>query len=249
MDYVNATTPESSESLDSLESGERFSGSVNYLSDYLSSNFTGKEEKKFLDFGCGSFPPTLEIASNAGYKAFGYEFDVEVSAQAKHHTGKEIFSANDLAGSDLRFDCIFLGDVLEHLIEPAATLKDLRNLLTEDGVLIAQGPLEGALTLTHTLVKLRSLLSGNRTCEIAPYHVSLATRGSMDALFRKSEFIIKKTVISEIQWPATTLFDALKTRSLRNITLSICKLIDRFLAFFLKSYGNRYFLIATSILQ
>jgi 2-polyprenyl-3-methyl-5-hydroxy-6-metoxy-1,4-benzoquinol methylase len=45
-----------------------------------------------------------------------------------------------LAGSDERFDCIVLNDVLEHMLDPWSVVADLRRLLAEDGRVVASIP-------------------------------------------------------------------------------------------------------------
>ncbi len=95
-----------------------------------------------LDIGCACGATLLEIQNrypNAGI--YGIELDPYSAEFASH-------IANVVQGNietmdfpfDLSFDYIFLGDILEHLIDPGALLKKLKSHLSEKGVIITSIP-------------------------------------------------------------------------------------------------------------
>lgn len=96
-----------------------------------------------LDYGCGvgSF---LKTCTSQGLVPFGVEFDGEAALFAAQNANCEAMSVE--AFSKLTktpsFDAIHMGDVLEHLPDPAATLTHLLGFLKPGGVLFIEGPLE-----------------------------------------------------------------------------------------------------------
>ena len=98
-----------------------------------------------LEIGAGN-GNTLLYAQENGYakNIYGIElFEIEDSNQ-----NSDLFS--DFVIGDIekipfpfqksKFDVILLGDVLEHLIDPYTTLKNLKQYLKDDGVIVASIP-------------------------------------------------------------------------------------------------------------
>lgn len=97
---------------------------------------------RVLDYGCGlgAFLTALE---EEGLKAIGVEFDENAAAFCAKATGCDTLSTKEFwAQRDSRYDAIHLGDVLEHLPDPAATLLALLVNVKPGGLIFAEGPLE-----------------------------------------------------------------------------------------------------------
>lgn len=96
-----------------------------------------------LDYGCG-VGHFLQAVRAEGFVPFGVEFDAAAAASAAVSVGCPVVTVSDLErlGSAQLFDVLHLGDVLEHLPDPAATLASLLPLLKPGGLLFVQGPLE-----------------------------------------------------------------------------------------------------------
>lgn len=94
---------------------------------------------RLLDFGCGwgTFPA---VAAMFGCEAYGVDFDAERRNQTP--IGLKVY--RDLAGLDAEvkqpFHAITLFEVLEHLVDPMATLRALRDRLVPGGVLVLEVP-------------------------------------------------------------------------------------------------------------
>jgi 2-polyprenyl-3-methyl-5-hydroxy-6-metoxy-1,4-benzoquinol methylase len=114
-----------------------YDSSVKLLLPYL------QRDASILDYGCG-FGHFLKAAKEAGFKASGVEFDSDAAKIAALRSGCEVFSLEDFLGERdyRRFDSIHMGDVLEHLPDPATTLKSLLSYLKPKGILFIEGPLE-----------------------------------------------------------------------------------------------------------
>jgi 2-polyprenyl-3-methyl-5-hydroxy-6-metoxy-1,4-benzoquinol methylase len=229
-----------------LLSEERIAITDKDLIAFLNSFKKAKSIPKFLDFGCGENPITLRLASEFGFESFGYEYDTEVSRRAAINSNRIVFTGNDLDGLKFKFDCIFLGDVLEHLTNPLQSLEALKSLLSESGYIVLQGPLEGSQTLTHAIVQAYGFINSKKISYMPPYHVTLSNKKSVIGLFEKLGFEIESLRVSEVRWPTKNFFASLRTWRAREIVLSSAKLMDFCLAFLIRGYGNRFFLVAAN---
>jgi len=138
-----------------------------------------KNNFRFLDYGCGATAEVVILASNLGYQAFGVEVEVSTRQAAHLQSSCQIYSPDEALAMGDQFDIIFLGDVLEHLCDPLEILDQVQALLSQRGLLIIQGPLEGAVTISNTLLSFKARLLSKSPAKFPPYHVSLATRESI----------------------------------------------------------------------
>lgn len=96
-----------------------------------------------LDYVCG-VGHFLQALKAEGFKPYGVEFDAPAANDAAATVGCSVLTVayfdRDCGGQ--AFDVIHLGDVLEHLPDPAATLAGLLKRLKPGGYLFVEGPLE-----------------------------------------------------------------------------------------------------------
>ena len=201
-------------------------------------------ELRYLDYGCGSTPLTLQIASKLGFLAEGVEFSDDVVEFANTHNIGNVMSLREFSRNNVKYDYIFLGDVIEHFVDPLAELRLFHSRMAEKGLLIAQGPLQGALTLSHLIVNIKSQLNRKKVSNFPPYHVSLATKKGMLQLMEASNFEIIQMKIFEKNWPAPNLYGLFQDFSIRGFFLLLVKQIDKALSRILGHYGSQYFLVA-----
>jgi len=98
-----------------------------------------------LEVGCASGIQTRQFKERLGCKVTGVELDHLAAEDARPYCENLIIG--NIEDLDLRqtlgdrhFDAITFSDVLEHLYEPADTLKKVRPFLKESGHLIASIP-------------------------------------------------------------------------------------------------------------
>lgn len=235
-DYVGADGDESS-SVDNAHDA-KFGDLANYLASHR-----GTLGKKFLDYGCGANPISFEMARENALISHGMELSADVRAIAEKNTGVKLHSREEIIRGEELFDVIFLGDVLEHLVDPISELECLTKKLGATGILIAQGPLQGANTLTHRIVRLFAWFTQSRSTTYLPYHVSLATLRSMKKLLTVCGLQITFIRTYEVDWPAPTLEDLRHNLTPRNMVLFTTKQIDKIIARIFKNYGTRYFVV------
>jgi 2-polyprenyl-3-methyl-5-hydroxy-6-metoxy-1,4-benzoquinol methylase len=95
---------------------------------------------RLLEIGCGD-GRTLEQMRNRGWAVEGVEFDPECVRQVQArgmvcHNG----DVRDLALPDNSYDAIFMGNVIEHVYEPGAFLRECLRILKPGGRIVALTP-------------------------------------------------------------------------------------------------------------
>ena len=209
--------------------------------------FDDKEAKRFLDYGCGSSAEVVTLASKLKYQSFGVEVEESTRQKAKMESGCKIYSPEEVLVAGHRYDIIFLGDVLEHLNDPLATLNQLSALLAPEGLLIIQGPLDGALTVSNLLLSVKANALSKSPSMFPPYHVSLATKDSIAKALNINEFVIQKMLITEPIWPAPKFGSKASLASPGSLIFSIVKIFDIAISRASKGYGTRFFLLAKPV--
>lgn len=106
-----------------------------------------KQSGTLLDIGCaaGTFLVGMRNHSeNHGgtWQLQGVELTADVARIARERHGLDVFTGTleEAAHPDNTFDAITLWDVLEHLHDPAASLREIRRILKPGGVLIIRVP-------------------------------------------------------------------------------------------------------------
>ncbi len=226
-----------------VDDNHEYLGKFDELKKFLISESKSKQ-KTYLDYGCGFNPVTLNIAEELGYVAQGVELSEDVVAEANHKKIGAVMGVNRFNSLSMNFRYVFMGDVIEHFVDPISEMKRIHERVAEDGYLIAQGPLQGALTISHLLVNLKAHISRNKFSNFPPYHVSLATRNGMGELMRTSGFEVVKLSVTEKHWPAPTMKSAIKNLSPRQLAILTIKIVDRLISVFVPNYGSHYFLVA-----
>ena len=96
-----------------------------------------------LDYGCG-VGGFLKACRSKGLTPVGVEFDSEAALYAEEISKCEVIEVKDFSKYALpsSVDAVHIGDVLEHLPDPAGTLSFLISLLRPGGMMFIEGPLE-----------------------------------------------------------------------------------------------------------
>ncbi|MDZ4860392.1 MAG: glycosyltransferase [Candidatus Hydrogenedentes bacterium] len=99
--------------------------------------------QRILDCGCGGGEFGLALKHRGAREVCGIEVVERAFTIAKQHLDHAIYGSienMELPWDDAYFDCVVFGDVLEHLIEPAAALKKVARVLSRDGVIVMSIP-------------------------------------------------------------------------------------------------------------
>ncbi len=130
------------------------------LEDRLSGWFNAKsrevlrlaEGKKLLDIGCG-IGTFSRILSGNGYEVTGIDVSEKCLTGTKGIRGRfvkeDITGLKKLKKSGGRFDCVIALDVLEHIEDEGAAVRNVRYLLKEGGVFVLTVPAFQFLYSSH----------------------------------------------------------------------------------------------------
>ena len=158
---------------------------------------TGGRPGRLLELGCAT-GVLLEAAQRRGWTVQGVEYSADAAAEAARH-GVPVFvgALEDARLPDDGFDVAFLGDVLEHVPDPATVLRDVARLLAPGGALVLRGPMA-----THSLARRLAIGASmvfRRTWRLdePPYHLWEFTPGPLRALVAGAGLSIESFVQSK----------------------------------------------------
>ena len=165
---------------------------------------------RVLDVGCATGYLAAELQAR-GCEVVGVEADPEAAAAARAR-GVEVVEG-DIEDAALRAalpgarDRILLGDVLEHLRDPAAALAGLRDLLAPGGVVVASLP---NVAVWHAR---RELLSGRFPREdhgiFDRTHLHFYDRAAAHALARDAGYAVEREALAPAFLPREAIVRAL----------------------------------------
>jgi SAM-dependent methyltransferase len=152
-----------------------------------------KPGQKVLDIGCGSCVSLLEVR-NLGGEAWGIETDPNVRVIADHfglkvHIGS--IHDNPFPGED--FDLIVLNQVIEHVPDPIALLKLVRDRLRSGGRVMLATPNSGSF---NRLVSGRKWINWH-----IPYHLHHYNKGSLARIAARAGYkVLSMQTITPNLW-------------------------------------------------
>jgi len=183
------------------EGGEYFE-SANLLKEYLPAGAT------VLDYGCG-VGVFLKALTQEGFIAYGVEFDADAALLAEKNSVCKTYSLDQfLALSEKpKFDAVHLGDVLEHLPDPASTIKELMSYIKPGGVLFVEGPLEINPSLVYWVAQtfgwVKRIVKPHFVANHIPAHLFQTDAKQQLAFFRSMEpkLNLLSWFVYETGWP------------------------------------------------
>lgn len=213
---------------------DRFESLKNFLR-----NMDELKGRNFLDFGCGVNADLLIFGSSLGLNVVGVEVETSTRELAMLKSKALVLHPEEFSKSDLKFDFIFLGDVLEHVNTPEDILRNICTHLKPNGYLFIQGPLDNAPTLSNKLVELKSILLQGSSVNSPPYHVTLFKLKSLKTILDTVGLKLYSYSISEVWWPASksALFHPIRNPSAW--VLTVCKVFDITIGKIVPNYGTR----------
>lgn len=149
-------------------------------------------ELDILEIGCDCGVNLIEVKNNFPHaRLYGIELNEYAAEIASSLANVQVgnIEERNFDFKDVKFDYIMFGDVLEHLRDPAATVRYCRELLKEGGRIIACIP-----NLIHYSV-MYSLINGNFTYMdsglLDRTHIHFFTYNEIVKMFREEGFIME----------------------------------------------------------
>jgi SAM-dependent methyltransferase len=160
---------------------------------------------RLLDFGCGN-GAFLRTAVAAGFRAEGVELEAKAREQAALNSGCEVLSIREARASGRRYDIVHLGDVLEHLPDPAQALRELEPLLAPAGLFFLEGPLEdnpGPVFYASRLFgAAKKALGRPLLSDFPPFHLFRTSAKAQRAFFEnRMGYEVRAFLVDESGWP------------------------------------------------
>jgi SAM-dependent methyltransferase len=184
---------------------EEYRASAAFLRKHLASG------GRVLDYGCGMGHFLIALREQ-GFKPFGVEFDPDAAKAAALRTNCEVISVDGFMQSTIErpFDAIHLGDVLEHLPNPAETLSQLLAYLKPGGLLFAEGPLErnaSPVFWARSLMgEIKRRIKPGLAANHPPTHLYFTGAQQQRAFFSRvsANLTLLKWEVFETGWPYST---------------------------------------------
>ncbi len=163
--------------------------------------------RQVLDLGCGDGWQTAKLIQ-AGFEIIGLDLAPERLRRARAHAqGAVGFCAADLRGLPLApgsVECIYLGQVLEHLPEAGEALRGLLPILRPGGVLILDTPCRD--NLIDDLLRISGFAAHFPTAidwglQLDPGHLHFFTLGEIRALLSGAGYeIVESRPAPQLRW-------------------------------------------------
>ncbi|GMU32280.1 MAG: class I SAM-dependent methyltransferase [Planctomycetia bacterium] len=137
-------------------------------------------ERRLLDVGC-ALGHLSALARARGWEVVGLDVSAEAASQAAVRFGLEVRAGPLARHVDTlrRFDVVFLGDVIEHVPQPALLLRDVRRILATDGSVCIDTPNWGGFWRRWT---------GRRWIGLNRFHINFFDERSLSHLAQAAGF-------------------------------------------------------------
>ncbi|HEU0077620.1 MAG TPA: class I SAM-dependent methyltransferase [Longimicrobiaceae bacterium] len=110
---------------------------------------------RLLDFGCGNGTAVSRFLAGPGVRYHGVDVHPESLDHARRCFGSAEATFHDRVPEGVEFDVIVYADVLEHLADPAAVLREHAARLVADGLVLGAVPNGwGPFEMEHRLIRL-----------------------------------------------------------------------------------------------
>ncbi len=148
-----------------------------------------KPSGEFFEIGCG-MGYFLEFARRNGYSVSGIEYaELGVrTCQTKFGLDVQRGSFEDLSVQPQRYDVMFMGDVLEHLVQPLDMLRKAHSMLRPSGVLAAEVPSMFNSVTGRLAVGGMRMMRTQKKMAMPPYHVNEFTPRTLRSMIERAGF-------------------------------------------------------------
>jgi SAM-dependent methyltransferase len=154
---------------------------------------------RLLEIGCAQGLFLWTMQRRRGWEVYGVEPSTAAGAVAREEFHLDVFQGTlEEAGfPSLFFDAVVLWDVLEHVPDPQATLREIRRLLSPEGVLILRVPLLGSWD--------QRLFGPYWAGWDAPRHLTTFSRETLTRMLLSTGFRVEEFFCFSGGYPAFTL--------------------------------------------
>jgi 2-polyprenyl-3-methyl-5-hydroxy-6-metoxy-1,4-benzoquinol methylase len=161
-----------------------------------------KPSGEFFEIGCG-MGYFLDFARRNGYAVSGIEYaELGVrTCQTKFGLSVQRGSFEDFPLQPDRYDVMFMGDVLEHLIQPLDMLRKAHSMLRQSGLFVAEVPSTFNSLAGRSAVAAMRLLGTRKKMVMPPYHVNEFTPKTLRLMIERAGFR-QSVIVQRIKPPS-----------------------------------------------
>jgi 2-polyprenyl-3-methyl-5-hydroxy-6-metoxy-1,4-benzoquinol methylase len=160
--------------------------------------------KRVLEVGCGNGSFAAYLKSQRSVQVVAIEAYPAAAEAARPRVDELICASIEEAAPQLagaHFDCVVFNDVLEHLVDPWAALRQVRPLLNDGGHVVASIPNMRYFPVLKELI-LRSQWEYQQQGVLDRTHLRFFTNSSMRQLFTSTGFEVQTLEgINGVQFP------------------------------------------------
>jgi len=202
-------------------------------------------KKSILDFGCGD-AGLLDLLQKNDFETTGVEYDNElVKKLSVKFAAIKFMQEKNFWSNTSTYDVIHLGDVLEHVSDPAGLIQQLKTKLNKDGLFFIEGPLERNPSVGYYFRNctffFRNVFNRESTRVEFPYHITYTNSNNQQLFFETIQLQKIYFKITEAGWP---YIDTIK--EVRSPWLMVQYLVAKIsiaVAAVIPGYGNRFIYI------
>lgn len=211
------------------------------FTDYIVARYPNRAFR-YLEVGCGP-GYTLKSLESQGWEAHGLEISEHAADFARRHLHLPVVTGNIETTESFRdnqFDLVYMGDVIEHLRSPSATVAKFARLLEPGGLLVLALPSALNLPALRLGMQAYRALGRQRKMDILPYHLYEFTPRTIRALLEKHGFKVVE-LQNSVKKPS-------QIRLGGNPVEQVSKLIGQYPTYYLNrltgGFGDRIFVTA-----
>lgn len=148
-----------------------------------------KPTGSFFEVGCG-MGYFLDFAREQGYAVSGIEYSGLGAEKCRTTFGLDV-TQSSLEAYDPKgrtYDVVFLGDVLEHLVDPLAMASKCRSFLAPGGILAVEVPSMFNSIVGRLATSVFMLAGHTKLMPMPPYHVNEFVPSTLRALLGRAGF-------------------------------------------------------------
>ena len=211
------------------------------FTDYMLAHYAGRRFR-YLEVGCGP-GYTLKSLESLGWQAHGLEISEHAADFARHHLRLPVVTGNIETTEEFRadqFDLVYMGDVIEHLRSPSATVAKFARIIEPGGLLVLALPSTLNLPTMRAGLGAYQALGRRRKMDLPPYHLYEFTPRTIRALLEKHGFEVID-LKNSVKKPS-------QIRLGGNPVEQVSKLVGQYPTYYLNQltgeFGDRIFVVA-----
>jgi SAM-dependent methyltransferase len=208
---------------------------------YMQRHYPGRKFR-YLEVGCGP-GYTLKSLQSLGWETSGLEISAHAADYARRELDLPVVTGNIETTEDFhenQFDLAYLGDVLEHLLSPAAAIRKFGRILSPGGLLVLALPSVTNLPSMRLGFAAYKALGRQRRMDIPPYHLYEFTPTTIRKMLAKNGFSVVD-LLNPVKAPANIRLGG-------NLVEQATKLGTQYPTYWLNKltgqFGDRMFVVA-----